>query len=250
MQYPNEIIKKGSVRKSAVKAMQQRLKALGYLADKADGIFGNNTLTAVKLFQAQHVDQNGVSLKVDGCVGAITWAVLFGADSIPIQALADNNLAAEIIRIAKLEVGNREDPAGSNRGPDIKKYFDSVGINQGYAWCVCFTYWCVNQACANVGVLNKMPRTAGVLMHWNTTKAKKILAADAKNNPSLVKPGQLFMMKMGRIAGHTGIVTAVNGGFIDCIEGNTNNDGSREGVGVFARKRKIVDINLGFIEYK
>ncbi|MBK8848498.1 MAG: peptidoglycan-binding protein [Bacteroidetes bacterium] len=250
MNYPNQIIKKGSTLKSAVKAIQLRLKELGYLSDTADGVFGNNTSTAVKLFQAQHVDQQGVSLKADGSVGAITWAVLFGVEKTPVTTTADSQLGEEIVRIAKKEVGKMEKPAGSNSGPDIKKYFDSVDIAQGYAWCVCFTYWCINQACANIGVTNKMPRTAGVLAHWNTTKAKKILAADAKNNPSLVKPGQFFMMKMGRVTGHTGIVTAVSGGFIECIEGNTNDGGSREGVGVFARKRKIADINLGFIEYK
>ena len=38
-------------RGSAVLAMQQRLEALGYPVGGADGIYGDNTLTAVKLFQ-------------------------------------------------------------------------------------------------------------------------------------------------------------------------------------------------------
>jgi len=40
------------------------------------------------------------------------------------------------------------------------------------------------------------------------------------------------------------------GGRLVSIEGNTNNGGSREGVGVFRRnKRKIISINKEFIDY-
>ncbi|TAD81184.1 MAG: CHAP domain-containing protein, partial [Bacteroidetes bacterium] len=47
-----------------------------------------------------------------------------------------------------------------------------------------------------------------------------------------------------------GLVKSVNGGFITVIEGNTNDNGSREGIGVFERTRKVASINKGFIEYK
>ena len=40
------------------------------------------------------------------------------------------------------------------------------------------------------------------------------------------------------------------GGKLVTIEGNTNDGGSREGIGVFRRdKRKIGDINVGFLDY-
>jgi hypothetical protein len=51
-------------------------------------------------------------------------------------------------------------------------------------------------------------------------------------------------------AGHTGLVEKVNGNFLTTIEGNTNLNGSREGIGVFRRnQRTIASINRGFICY-
>ena len=42
----------------------------------------------------------------------------------------------------------------------------------------------------------------------------------------------------------------VDGGRLTTIEGNTNDGGSREGVGVFRRsERKIASINKGFLDY-
>lgn len=50
--------------------VQLKLKELGYLADRADGIFGQQTEEAVKRFQQEH------SLEVNGVVGAPTLAAL------------------------------------------------------------------------------------------------------------------------------------------------------------------------------
>ena len=56
-------------RGSAVKELQRRLNARGsHLAE--DGIFGQATLTAVRLVQRDH------GLKADGIVGPATWGVL------------------------------------------------------------------------------------------------------------------------------------------------------------------------------
>lgn len=93
-------------------------------------------------------------------------------------------------------------------------------------------------------------KTGGALASYRLSTAKKIEAAEAKNNPALIKPGHIFVMDFGGGKGHTGIIIAVNGGFMDTIEGNTNDQGGREGSGVFARTRKINSVNKGFMEYK
>lgn len=68
------ILKKGS-RGEDVKYMQECLITLGYSvgASKADGIFGNNTETAVKNYQANHKDIYGKALSVDGKIGEKSW---------------------------------------------------------------------------------------------------------------------------------------------------------------------------------
>ena len=72
--YP--ILKKGSTGKY-VKIMQQLLVDKGYDPKGVDGIFGNNTLTAVKNYQKNNTDINGKKLVVDGCVGQKTWGSLY-----------------------------------------------------------------------------------------------------------------------------------------------------------------------------
>ena len=60
----------------------------------------------------------------------------------------------------------------------------------------------------------------------------------------------VFVLATGGGKGHVGIVKEVNGVVLTTIEGNTNDGGSREGIGVFERKgRRIADINLGFVNY-
>jgi hypothetical protein len=50
--------------------------------------------------------------------------------------------------------------------------------------------------------------------------------------------------------GHAGLVSRVVGNRMETIEGNTNDGGSREGIGVFRRSgRTLQSINRGFIEF-
>lgn len=53
-----------------VRALQERLAALGYPPGRIDGIFGDRTAAEVLAFQADH------GLDVDGIVGRQTWAAL------------------------------------------------------------------------------------------------------------------------------------------------------------------------------
>ena len=59
-------------RGEAVRKLQQALIDLGFLNDKADGVFGNKTEEAVRKFQAA----NG--LTADGICGSKTLVILFG----------------------------------------------------------------------------------------------------------------------------------------------------------------------------
>jgi len=60
----------------------------------------------------------------------------------------------------------------------------------------------------------------------------------------------VFYIDTGGGTGHTGFVAAVIGGKLTTIEGNTNDGGSREGIGVFTRtQRRIDSINVGFIAF-
>jgi hypothetical protein len=251
MNYPGRVILKGEKDSNIVKAVQEKLNALGVGQLDIDGKFGNQTFNAVKLFQARFPDQNGNPLVVDGKIGALSWAALFGAENVPMTEDTDSDLLKSVLNIAKKQIGVMERPPHTNSGPEVDGYLSCVGLGPGYAWCAGFVYWCFNEACNNLGRKNPLFKTAGVLSHWNNSKGKRIYLDSAIQNPLVVKPGQVFIMAYGGGLGHTGFVERVNGGFLTTIEGNTNDGGSREGIGVFRRTgRKIKDINRGFIEYR
>ncbi len=253
MNYPKRIIAKGETSKSIVKAIQNQLNAKGCGPVAVDGDFGNQTASAVKLFQSRNSDQNGNPLLADGKIGPVTWAILFGADSVPVADTSNSPLLSKVLEVAASQIGVIEQPPFSNRGPEIDNYLRTVGLNpaaDSYPWCAAFVYWCFNTAAAQLGRSNPLYKTAGVLEHWRNAKGALLLKDDAVANPAKIKPGFIFIIDHGGGNGHTGLVESVNGGFITTIEGNTNNDGSRNGYGVLRlTNRKINAITKGFIDY-
>ncbi len=250
MKYPGRLIEKGEADAKVVKAIQKRLQELGIGQLEGTGVFGAKTEQAVKLFQSRFTDSQGNPLTIDGKVGSITWEALFGPEKVPVVDAPKSKGLEAVLEFARQEIGSMEVPPGSNWGPKVQAYLGSVGIDFPASWCAALVYWCFAKATVGLGKTNPCYKTGGVLEHWNKTRGNKILAADAVSNPGLIKPGQIFIMSFGGGLGHTGFVEAVNGGFITTIEGNTNDGGSREGIGVFRRTRKIATINKGFIEYK
>lgn len=250
MNYPNRVIALGEKDTAIVRAIQTRLIALGDTALKMDGIFGQKTKSAVKLFQSLHRDKFGAPLVADGKVGALTWEALFGPNTVPQSDTPESTCLKEVIKVALSQVGVMEDPVGSNTGRMVNQYLASTGTPPGNYWCAAFVYWCFREASSHVGQTNPLVKTAGCLDHWNRTTGKKILAADALNKPSLIQSGSIFIVDHGGGRGHTGIVQKVEGGFLTTIEGNSNPDGSNNGIGVFhLSNRKINSVNKGFIFY-
>lgn len=246
--YPGRLIQAGEKDAAIVLAVQARLNEAGCGPVPATGVFGPKTVAAVKLFQSTRRDHLGNPLEIDGKIGAITWTALFGASAPPAPPPSDS-LASKVLAVATSQVGVLEDPPGSNRGARVGAYLHSVGLEPGYFWCAAFVYWCFQEASVALGRANPVFRTAGCMNHWNGTKARRIVAANAVANPALVKPGQIFIINHGRGTGHTGLVERVEAGFLQTIEGNSDPEGGSNGIGVFRLQRKIAKINQGFIEY-
>ncbi len=256
--FPGRIIKVGDPDKQTVRNIQKRLNATGCGPVPEDGVFDKRgTERAVRLFQARFPDVTGNPLEIDGEVGSLTWGVMFGASSVPTVSAAPSALARAAIEFAITQIGVMEKPLGSNRGPEVDGYLAAVGLNPAagsFAWCVAFTHFCYRKAAEELGLQNPHIKTAGVLDHWNRSGAKpqvvRVTHTRAADDPSLVKPGSLFIIDLGRGMGHSGLVMEVKNGRLVTIEGNTNDNGSRNGIGVFKRDaRKISSINKGFIDY-
>lgn len=158
-------------------------------------------------------------------------------------------LLTQVLIIAHHEIGVVETPPGSNSGPVVNQYLSSVKLKPGAPWCAAFVYWCFEQASTRLNRINPLPRSGSCLYHWRKTKGSKITTAEAIGNPSLIAPGCVFIINLGKGKGHMGIVVSVQDDCIHTIEGNTNTSHSANGIGVFALERKIGRITGGFIKY-
>jgi peptidoglycan hydrolase-like protein with peptidoglycan-binding domain len=243
MAYPGRAVRKGDSRPDIVAHVQARLDDIGCGPIEADGIFGSETESAVKLFQTRR------NLQADGVVGPLTWTELF-AEPPRILDQPPAGILATALDAALSQEGVRE--TGRNRGPEVDQYISRVGLTpeKAYAWCQAFVYWCFDEAAKKTLSANPCVRTAGVLDHWaKSPAAVRVYAERAFDDPSLIRPGAIFIVDHGAGKGHTGIVTKVMDGHVGTIEGNTNQAGSREGDGVYQKIRTIGSINVGFIDY-
>ena len=258
LDYPGYALRLGVIAPSTIRAVQGRLNQVGCGPVPVSGVFDRATQQAVRLLQARSVDGQGQSLKIDGVVGPLTWAALFGAHRIP--SLAATPISAFMkatLSVALSQVGVMEDPPGSNRGPKVDEYLKSAGLDPSagsFAWCAAFVYWSFSQAATRLGTPNPAIRTAGVLDHWKKAGQAgitRLLAGQILDDLSLLKPGLVFVINTGGGRGHMGLVEDFRDDRLITIEGNTNLPGDREGVGVFRRNgRTISDINQGFLSYE
>lgn len=136
--------------------------------------------------------------------------------------------AADVIAVAKAEVGVREGRSPSGHANNIQKYSPAVpGLewSQGQAWCATFVSWCAMRA----DVRNLFPRTASCLTGVAWFKQRKRWS----EYPAI--GAQVFFGANG--GSHTGLVYAYDRDYIYTVEGNTNATGSPEGDGVYYKKR-------------
>jgi hypothetical protein len=150
------------------------------------------------------------------------------------------NLKEKALEIAITQLGVQEDKNKPNTGKEVNEYLKSIGLNGGYSWCMAFIYWCFSKSAYELKISNPLIKTGGVLVHWNK--------ADKKYRVVTPQPGDIFIMDFGKGLGHTGIVESSSDTHINTIEGNSNDEGSREGHEVCRRKRPKTSIK-GYLRY-
>jgi hypothetical protein len=151
-------------------------------------------------------------------------------------------LAQKALNVAISQIGQKENPIGSNWGEPVKSYLASVGIGFPASWCLAYVHWCYDQAAKELGVTNPLPKTGGVLHAWELANAPHKVTGTPQ-------PGDIFIMNLGHGLGHTGFVEAINSSILHTIEGNTNSDGSRNGYEVERKIRHTVNPIIGYLRY-
>ncbi|WP_109851203.1 peptidoglycan-binding protein [Aquimarina sp. AU58] len=212
-------------------------------ATSIDGDFGPATERAVKNFQRiKGVSENGV---VDQGLFSELSANLKDAFERPLQSTDVRSLIAEVaenhLQNHPFElVINRQ----SNSGPWVRSYMDG-GDGEDFFWCMGFAQTILDQAVSHVGkrFTSLMPSTFSCDSVGNAGIARGLLSKNKKirRNSDLVKPGDLFLIESSPLDWtHTGIITSIQGDVIETIEGNTNFQGSRNGVTVRKRMRNYM----------
>lgn len=152
-------------------------------------------------------------------------------------------MADKLVALAKKEVGV-EEVDSTNCGPRVNEYKAATYLppEHSWPWCAAFICWLVQQAMKSDGPYTFVaPKTAGAwdMENWslrqdNSTQTKKPTKGD-------ILPGDIIVFTFS----HIGLATSKPDGvsaMIETIEGNTDSAGSREGGGVFAKRRRLSQI--------
>lgn len=184
---------------------------------------GNNVVTILKKSNELEIvtpDKNGWTKVKYGIYSGYVSSKYIEVIPDPVPAVM--NVTQRALQIALSQLGNAEDPKGSNWGKHIEKYLGSVGIKSPSPWCMAFVYWCVNEACIEMEIPNPLYKTGHVLTQWSKIDKKYKVVGDPQK-------GDIGIMDYGGGKGHTFFVTGVVGDKTNTCEGNSNDEGEREG---------------------
>ena len=194
-----------------------------------DNGFGDGSEQAVKDFQQKAgLPQSG---QVDqGTMDALVQPMLRAIAPDPSPA---GSIPAQAVRIAQRHLAEHpREIAGANSGPWVRLY---MGGHEGEAflWCAGFVSYILGQACRDL----QQPRPIV------SSQSCDALARDAKEKGIFFPAGSNTRPQAGWVFvrrkfaddwTHTGLVTSGEQTIFRSIEGNTNDDGSREGIEVCA----------------
>ena len=158
---------------------------------------------------------------------------------------------SELIRIARGEVGVRED-GGQNTGTRVVEYQGATWLHPGpWPWCAAFTCWLLREWVEKDDVRNALAHLVG-RESLSIAQVEKVRCRDASafgwekwakglglsiiDESSLAKAGDFVVFDFS----HIGIVVEdqrMTSRAILTIEGNTNVKGAREGDGVWEKSR-------------
>jgi len=132
-------------------------------------------------------------------------------------ASAGTGVGGQIVAVAESQLGQSEQPPGSNESPAIAQYRTATaGAMPGEPWCAYFASWAAQQAGEPIGPQGQGIGSVSEIWSWAQSTGRAVA-----NGPGVVpKPGDLIVFG----GEHVGIVKDVlPNGQIQTIEGNYEN---------------------------
>ncbi len=142
---------------------------------------------------------------------------LNGVGSISSPTVGGGGEGEQIVRIAESQLGQSEQPPGSNESPAIAQYRTATaGAMPGAPWCAYFASWVARQAGEPIGAGGQGLGSVSEVWSWAQSTGRAVT-----NGPGVVpRPGDLIVFGDE----HVGIVRNVlPNGQIQTIEGNYEN---------------------------
>ena len=157
------------------------------------------------------------------------------------------SLSEAIVQAAESKVGVRES-GGANKGAALQPFFDADAYDpngskpgdDGYAWCAAFVCWCCQVALAGRTVTFSRPTTPGAwdFERWCREQDDSVVLKKPAGKD--IRRGDIVILTISHITIAAGPPDA--SGYFPTIEGNTNAAGSREGDGVYKKRRHLSQI--------
>jgi hypothetical protein len=172
---------------------------------------------ASALAQASAADAGPAEASSPAAYGALPAIAGLGALGEGASTAAGTSAGARIVAAAESQIGQTEQPPGSNESPAIAIYRSSTsGAIPGAPWCAYFASWAARQAGEPLGANGEGLGSVGEIWSWAQSTHRAIA-----NGPGVVpKPGDLIVFGDE----HVGIVRSVlPDGQIATIEGNYEN---------------------------
>lgn len=135
-----------------------------------------------------------------------------------------------VVETYQSQIGVRE-LSGNNDGVAVEEYLKSTKLGKGHAWCAAFVNWCLE--CCNANRANSAWSPS-----WFNAR-RNIYDRTKGGNLKFPAPGDVFGIYFAskkRIA-HVGFIHHWGDRYVLTVEGNTNEAGSREGDGVYQKRR-------------
>lgn len=208
-----------------------------------DGDYGAGTEAAVKGFQRK------AGLPETGVVGERTWAAMTApmrTALAPVAVAPGDTIYDVVLKVARVHLDIHPIEftvkGQGNCGPWVRLYMHGEeGSDQ--PWCAGFVSHVIGQAAHGVGQPVPIKRRVSVdLLVEDAKGAGRFLEGSklttAARRIDKIRKGSLFVVRKSSTDWtHVGFVTEVGDDFFLTIEGNTNDEGSREGFEVCARSR-------------
>lgn len=122
---------------------------------------------------------------------------------------------------------------GYNSGPRVDLYLRASGNRPGEYWCSAFVTWVFLQNAVRV------PRDPGAARNYFRNGPTLLYQRGALGKLEIAQPGDVvgyYYGNLGRI-GHIGFIEQVKDNCLITVEGNTGEDGGRNGDGVYRKRR-------------